>query len=518
MKKIIIGSRGSELALWQANFFQKELKSIGIDSEIKIIKTKGDKIQDLSFDKIEGKGFFTKEIEDALITKEIDVAVHSHKDLETTEHPLLKISAVSYREDPSEIMLINKNAFDVSMPLMVKPNAIIGTSSARRKTQLLFYRSDIVLKDLRGNVPTRIQKLKQQQYDAIVLARAGVNRLKTDLSDFFVIPYDPKVFIPAPAQGVLAYQIRKDNQELDLLLQKIHHPEVQQNISIERAVLKALHGGCQLPLGVFCEQKEKNYRVFVSYAPSVESPLKRFYIYGTSPEELVNKAVKLIRQPQPKKVLITRRLEGDSAFKKLLQKNQCQIIEKPLIAIEEQPVENYQTGAEWVFFTSKNAAKIWLEKQQHVKGVNIACIGKSTATEFLKKGIHPAFVGNSDDHSQIADAFVEYAKGKKVVFPSSDKSKQTIQRFIEKYCKVENLILYKTVPNPQRIDENYDIAIFTSPSNVEAFFKMNKLPENVTVIAIGNTTKNKLKEYTDKSVITPWEWSELALADTVLGL
>ena len=222
MKHVIIGSRGSDLALWQAHFVKSELERLGCSVELNIIKTKGDKIQNLSFDKLEGKGFFTKEIEDALLTKEIDLAVHSHKDLETNPPEGLIISSVSDRANPADILLINKNSIDNSQKWGLKKGAIVGTSSARRKSQMLKYRSDVVINDLRGNVPTRINKLRQGDYNAILLAKAGVDRLETDLSEFVEIVLNPAEFVPAPAQGVLGLQIRESDQELNDILQKMN--------------------------------------------------------------------------------------------------------------------------------------------------------------------------------------------------------------------------------------------------------------------------------------------------------
>ena len=173
---IIIGTRGSELALWQANFTKTLLAENGIVAELKIINTKGDATQqwNLSFDKIEGKGFFTKELEDALLANEIDLAVHSCKDLPTTFPDGLTIAAYSKRANPFDLLLIKKDKVDETKVLKLPTNAIVGTSSARRKSQLLALRPDIELQDLRGNVPTRIKKLKEQNYDAIVLASAGL--------------------------------------------------------------------------------------------------------------------------------------------------------------------------------------------------------------------------------------------------------------------------------------------------------------------------------------------------------
>ncbi|MCB0503584.1 MAG: hydroxymethylbilane synthase, partial [Bacteroidetes bacterium] len=166
--KVIIGTRGSELALWQANFTKHKLETAGYEVEIHIIKTRGDKIQHLSFDKIEGKGFFTKEIEDALLNKEIDLAVHSCKDLPTESPEGLTIAAYSARAAAQDVLLIRNEGHNDRLPLELKEGAIVGTSSARRKAQIKSFRTDISLKDIRGNVPTRINKLKEGQFDAIL--------------------------------------------------------------------------------------------------------------------------------------------------------------------------------------------------------------------------------------------------------------------------------------------------------------------------------------------------------------
>jgi hydroxymethylbilane synthase len=259
---IRIGTRGSELALWQAHNVKQRLENNGNSVSITIIKTQGDKIQDLSFDKLEGKGFFTKEIEAALLSNEVDLAVHSHKDLETSPPGGLVIAAVSEREDPSELLLISKENVDSSQLWDLKLNSSIGTSSARRKSVVVSNRNDLTIKELRGNVPTRIQKLREGNYDAIILAKAGVSRLEIDLSEFHVVELDPKTFVPAPAQGVLALQIREEDKELWKEIQKLNHPQVEMQIAIERKVLNFMQGGCQLPLGVYCDLEN----VFVSYA------------------------------------------------------------------------------------------------------------------------------------------------------------------------------------------------------------------------------------------------------------
>jgi hydroxymethylbilane synthase len=268
MQKIIIGSRGSDLALWQANFVKSQLEALNCEVEIKIIVTQGDAIQNLSFDKLEGKGFFTKEIENELLAGTIDLAVHSHKDLETNPPFGLKIAAVSDREDPKELLLIQKSAVNSSQKWNLSQNASIGTSSARRKSLVVKFRPDLQIKELRGNVPTRIQKLRDGLYDAILLAKAGIERLKIDLSEFHVEILDPTEFVPAPAQGVLGLQIREEDKNLELLLQKINNKEVAKKIGLERKVLNQMEGGCQLPLGVYCPNEQE---VYVSYAKNWEN-------------------------------------------------------------------------------------------------------------------------------------------------------------------------------------------------------------------------------------------------------
>jgi len=284
---IIIGSRGSDLALWQAHFVQNELKSIGLEAVIHIIKTKGDTIQHLSFDKIEGKGFFTKEIEEALLNNSIDIAVHSHKDLETTSPEGLIVAAVSHRADARELLLVHPRAFDQEQILSFKKNAVIGTSSARRKAQISHIRPDISISDIRGNVPTRVQKLRDGHFDAILLAKAGVDRLQLDVSDLHVIIVDENTIVPAPAQGVLAIQCRTSDSGIIQQLQAINHQQVQHNIHIERQVLSRLQGGCQLPLGVHAVYQQESYHVKVAFARQWDAPLMRFEVEGKQPEQLI---------------------------------------------------------------------------------------------------------------------------------------------------------------------------------------------------------------------------------------
>jgi len=270
-----IGTRGSDLALWQARYLQDQLASKGRESELNIIKTQGDRIQHLSLDKLEGKGFFTKELEEALLSGLVDVAVHSMKDLPTSQPDGLVVAGVSERADPADWLLIRSDRKTAGEVWHLPKGAKVGTSSARRKAQLLDLRPDIEIEDIRGNVPTRIDKLRSGNFDAIVLAAAGILRLDLELQDLHTQPLEVTEFVPAPAQGVLAYQCRADDIATRKLLAKIHSAETARCTNVERALLKSFDGGCHLPLGAYCVHRNGAYQFSAAYAPEVDVPLIR---------------------------------------------------------------------------------------------------------------------------------------------------------------------------------------------------------------------------------------------------
>lgn len=247
MKKLTIGTRGSQLALWQANHIKSELenKHSGLSVDLMIIKTTGDKILDVPLAKVGGKGLFVKEIEEALLRKDADLAVHSMKDVPTDLPDSLFLSAVTKREDPRDAFLsVKYNSFN-ELP----EGAVLGTSSLRRQCQLCAIRPDLVVSQLRGNVGTRIRKLKEGKYDAIILAAAGLRRLglegeiKELLSD--------EISIPAIGQGALGIESRIGDDEVNSLIAFLNHAETAYAVTAERAFLKKLEGGCQVPIAAF---------------------------------------------------------------------------------------------------------------------------------------------------------------------------------------------------------------------------------------------------------------------------
>lgn len=248
--KIRVGTRGSNLALIQTNWAIDRLKEKfpEVEFEVKIIKTKGDKILHLSLDKIGDKGLFVKEIESQLLEGEIDLAVHSMKDMPAEVVEGLKFAAVPKREDPRDVIILREglNSFD-ELPI----GATIGTGSKRRKYQLLRKRPDLNIVPIRGNIETRISKIESENLDGIVLAASGVIRadLEEKITEF--LPVD--LMIPAPAQGALALEIRENDEELEKMIDAIRDEVSQIQTDAERSYLAGIDGSCHIPMGAYCE-------------------------------------------------------------------------------------------------------------------------------------------------------------------------------------------------------------------------------------------------------------------------
>lgn len=243
-----IGTRGSQLARWQAEWVRARLAENGVDAEVVVIKTRGDAEVDRPLHELEGKGFFTKEIEDALLDGRIDVAVHSLKDLPTSLPPGLVLGAVPLRHDPREALVNGKSLQDLP------PGTRIGTSSLRRIAQVRFLRADLEVVPLRGNVPTRVRKAESGDgVDAALLAIAGLERL--DLGSK-ASPIDPLDIMPAPGQGALGIEVRGDDQQTRKALQPLHDAASAVAVTAERALLAALGGGCQAPVAAYVGSRE----------------------------------------------------------------------------------------------------------------------------------------------------------------------------------------------------------------------------------------------------------------------
>ena len=246
-RNIVIGSRGSQLALWQANWVKSELERLhdNADIDIRIIATSGDNIQDVPLAKIGGKGLFVKEIEEALLANEIDLAVHSMKDVPMELPTELGISVITKRENPLDA-LISKNGEKLAD---LPQGATIGTSSLRRSSQLLKYRDDFKIHPLRGNVDTRLRKVEEGKYDAILLASAGLNRLGWANRITEEISHD--ILLPAMGQGALGIETRLDDTMIYDFISTLNHEQTHYAVSAERSLVGRLDGGCQVPIGAY---------------------------------------------------------------------------------------------------------------------------------------------------------------------------------------------------------------------------------------------------------------------------
>ena len=275
---IVIGSRGSQLALWQARHIASLLN---VETRIEIIKTTGDKIQDVPLSEVGGKGLFTKEIEEALLDHRIDLAVHSLKDMQSKLPAGLTLAAIPEREDPRDAL--------VGAPL--KEGARVGTSSLRRRVQLMSMHRNLSIESLRGNVDTRLRKLDAGEYDTIILAAAGLRRLGWENRISERIPVD--VMIPAVGQGALAIETRDDAGEAYQIARTLNHDPSRIAITAERAFLAVFGGGCQVPIGAHAtiDGKDIYLRAFVSEPDG--SHARRGELTGTDPlavgQELANR-------------------------------------------------------------------------------------------------------------------------------------------------------------------------------------------------------------------------------------
>jgi hydroxymethylbilane synthase len=265
-KKWIIGSRGSKLALWQSNHIAEQIKQHypEMETEIRVIKTQGDKILDVPLAQVGGKGLFVKELEEALLSETIDLAVHSMKDVPTALPTGLVIGAITERKDPRDVVITADGRKLNDLP----SDALIGTSSLRRIAQIHQLYPSFQTKDLRGNLDTRLRKLSEGLYEAVILAAAGVCRLGLDnkIAEYLSC----ERFLPAVGQGALGIEIRQSDTEAGMLLREINHPPTAFAVQAERAFLAKLEGGCQIPIGAFGTVSENSRLTLTGMVSSLD--------------------------------------------------------------------------------------------------------------------------------------------------------------------------------------------------------------------------------------------------------
>lgn len=472
---LIIGTRGSDLALWQAHHVRDLIQEMGGTCEIKVLSTQGDREQVQAFEKLEGKGFFTKEIEEALLDHRIDVAVHSHKDLETTQPEGLTIAAVPPRAAAQDVLLVRRTKHAQGPWLPLRGGAVVGTSSVRRRDQLLLLRPDLDIQALRGNVPTRIARLREGRYDAIVLAAAGLDRLELELEDLVRVDLDPRHFVPAPAQGALALQMREDDSRADWLAQ-LTHDNTAEAIAAERSILRALDGGCQLPFGA--------HRIGAS-------PIRAFLQSNEGPHRVLSADAAstldaLQAPPSALRLLVTRTPKTD-VLARLASGAGCTLIEHPSIALSPTGHPAPEGPFDGVWLSSPGAVRMaadWLGDHPEVP---IAVPGSGTADALTKaQSARLCFVGSGDPIAAWRTFAERCEPQDRIALPHSVQSMRRWETDPVPFT-VAAWPLYSaeasTLPPPAA-----DIVCFTSPSNVRHWSGS----QPATTVAIGPTTSAAL--------------------------
>ncbi|WP_332629244.1 hydroxymethylbilane synthase [Halalkalibacter flavus] len=301
MRKIVIGSRKSNLALVQTDWVIEQLKKTGLpyEFEVKKIVTKGDKILDVTLSKVGGKGLFVKEIEQALADGEIDLAVHSMKDVPSVLQEGFALAAITKREDPRDALISNNHVKLADLPA----GSIIGTSSLRRSAQILAARPDLEVKWIRGNVETRLRKLKEEDFDAIILAVAGIKRLGFP-EDLITECLDETMCVPAVGQGALGLECRSDDEDLMELLQHINNNHTNRTVTAERTFLNRMEGGCQVPIAGYATITDSNEVQLTALVGSPDGKvLLKETVSGTDPVTVGELASQLLLDQGAKEIL-----------------------------------------------------------------------------------------------------------------------------------------------------------------------------------------------------------------------
>jgi hydroxymethylbilane synthase len=290
-RPLVLGSRGSDLALWQSRHVAAGLD---VPTELKIISTQGDRVLDRDLSGMGGKGFFTKEIEEALLAHEIDLAVHSLKDLPTTPPDGLSIAAIGERAPVADLLLVHPDWHDPTRPFPVKPGGMVGASSLRRQACVRAAFPEGQPASLRGNVPTRVRKCAEGQYAAIVLAEAGLSRLRLDFGALAVYRLDPSQWLPAPGQGALGIETRASDPA-EQVVRRLDHLPTRREVEAERGLLAVFEGGCHLPLGAWANVTPDGVRLRACFAPEPERLVAAEVTATTGAEAVARTHAELVR-------------------------------------------------------------------------------------------------------------------------------------------------------------------------------------------------------------------------------
>lgn len=541
MKIVRIGTRGSKLALYQAYRVKRELEEqfSDITFEIKIIKTKGDKILDVPLSKIGDKGLFTKELEVAMFDGEIDMAVHSLKDLPTVFPEGAKLGAVLKRGDFRDALISSNNRTLKSLTT----DDVIATSSLRRKAQLLRINKDFKIVEIRGNVNTRVRKMEEGYCDVMVMASAGLERL--EMGEYISEKLDPEIMIPACSQGAIAIEIREDDAFIEGVLSKINDQLTSIATQAERSFLRTLEGGCQIPVGSYSKIEGDQFHI-TGFISSIDgSQYLRDVANGNLKDavEISTKLAKSLYEKGGKKILeairdsnfieaqanlplldkiiiSTRAIESGDTLPDILKARGAKLLALPMIEIittqlkrRDQNVMRNLDYFNWVFFTSKNGVVNFFKHLLEIKGntelpdtLKIAAIGGKTAIELDYYGYAPHFISKGNTSEEMLDQFYSEHKPNNlnILLSLGDLADDTLinRLFVEN--EISRINVYETI-KPKTADleilnriknDQYDMIVFTSPSTFQnfcSFYEMN-LIKKLKMASIGSTTTSAIKD------------------------
>lgn len=536
---IRIGTRGSQLALYQANVVKDELeqKFPEFSFQIVVIKTKGDKILDVPLSKIGDKGLFTKELEVAMFENEIDMAVHSLKDLPTRFPEGVLLGAVLKRGEVRDALISStkKSLNDLTS------EDIIATSSLRRKAQLLRINKDFKIVEIRGNVNTRIRKMEEGYCTVMVMAGAGLQRLGMD--DYISELIDPDLVIPACSQGAIAIEIRENDPRIGNVVAAINDTDTLLSTNAERAFLRTLEGGCQIPVGSYSSIKGDKFEItgFISsingekfLSEKAEGPVEEAVELSVKlAESLLSKGgreiLNAIRLDDPfaitkelplkdKIFISTRAIEAGDALPDLLKAQGATLLSLPMIDIKPAPVTkegkeiiSQLSSYDWLFFTSRNGVANFFKHLIDLNGsselpssLKVAVVGSKTASELEYYGYSPAFTGTSHGSAALATEFLQkfQLRGKKILLSLGNLADDTLKNLLGTDNQVVRLDVYLTTA-PKNVDLSvmnriseglYDLILFTSPSTFDHFISLadKSILGGLKIASIGTTTSQAI--------------------------
>jgi hydroxymethylbilane synthase len=564
MKNLIrIGTRGSKLALYQAYRVKEELEKQfkDITFEIAIIKTKGDIILDVPLSKIGDKGLFTKELETALFNNEIDLAVHSLKDLPTVFPSGAKLGAVLKRGEIRDALISadNRKISDLTS------EDVIATSSLRRKAQLLRINKDFKIVEIRGNVNTRIRKMQEGYCDVMVMAAAGLQRL--EMSEYISEFIDPEMMIPACSQGAMAIEIRDNDPFIEELLSKINDRDTWIATEAERAFLRSLEGGCQIPVGSYSRIDGDKFYItgFISsidgsdyIKESASGDLKNAVQIATDlAKSLYNKGGKEILEiirnvnlvektndlPLKNKIIIsTRAIESGDTLPGLLLAQGAKVLSLPMIEVKQSEINDVEKNIfknvnlfDWVFFTSKHGVVNFFKHLITVKGntelpktLKIAAIGNKTALELEYYGFSANFISEGNTSEEFLEQFYksENPANLKVLLALGNLANDVLLDILSKENKVTRINVYDTL-KPETADATildaikndlYDLIIFTSPSTFQNFcsFVDNNILKKLKIASIGSTTTKSIADAGLEPLVTAAKSNAEGLCEAIV--